>query len=113
MKVRDCFAVAPRVRTRLLARRYRVLCETRSESCISAKGALSCQPGAALQESDYPQDNQALKARLNPAWLLNPRHIARRNQRRACEATRGIPPERCECDGVLVACQRIPGTASS
>jgi hypothetical protein len=27
MKVRVCFAVAPRVRTRLLARRYRVLCE--------------------------------------------------------------------------------------
>ena len=54
------------------------------------------------QESDYPQDNQALKARLNPAWLLNPRHIARRNQRRACEATRGIPPERCECDGVFL-----------
>ena len=30
------------------------------------------------------------------------------NQRRACVATRGIPPERCECDGALVACQRIP-----
>ena len=27
MKVRDCFSVAPRVRTRLFARRYRVLCE--------------------------------------------------------------------------------------
>src|SRR4029077_16438166 len=75
---------------------------------LSAKGALSCQPGAAPQESDYPQDNQALKARLNPAWFLNPRHIARRNRRRACVATRGIPPETCECDGVLVACQRIP-----
>ena len=33
--------------------------------------------------------------------LLNPKHIARRNRRRACVTTRGIPPERCECDGAL------------
>ena len=46
-------------------------------------------------------DNQALKARLNPAWLLNPKRTAHRNQRRAGEATRGIPFERREC-GVLV-----------
>ena len=34
-------------------------------------------------------DNQALKARLNLAWLLNPKRTAQRNQRRAREATRG------------------------
>ena len=49
-----------------------------------------------------PTDNQALKARLNLAWLLNSKRTAHRNQRRACEATRGIPPETSACDGALV-----------
>jgi hypothetical protein len=52
-------------------------------------------------------DNQALKARLNPAWLLNPKRTAHRNQRRAREATRGILPETSACDGALVAPQCI------
>src|SRR5206468_12229616 len=51
-------------------------------------------------------DNQALKARLNPAWLLNPKRTAHRNQRRAREATRGILPETSACDGALVAPDR-------
>jgi len=68
----------------------------------SVMSAWGSAPGIRL-----PQDNQALKARLNPAWLLNPKRTAHRNQRRACEATRGIPPERCECDGALVAPRHI------
>jgi hypothetical protein len=67
---------------------------------LRAKGALSCQ--SATGRIDLLADNQALKARFNPAWLLNPKRTAHRNQRRACEATRGIPPETSACDGALV-----------
>jgi hypothetical protein len=63
---------------------------------LSAKGAqfnasLGQRPRIHQTQTNAP----ALKARFNPTWLLNPKHNAHRNQRRACEATRGIPPERC------------------
>jgi len=51
------------------------------------------EPGATPQESDRP-DNQALMRVSIGRWLLNPKHTARRNQRCACKATRGIPLER-------------------
>src|SRR5437764_15246613 len=54
-----------------------------------------------------PTDNQALKARLNLAWLLNSKRTAHRNQRRACEATRGIPPETFAIDDALAASRSI------
>jgi hypothetical protein len=57
--------------------------------------------GASPQECDC-EGNQALKARLSSSTVLNPRHIARRNRRRACVATRGIPPGTFECDSALV-----------
>ena len=40
----------------------------------SAKGAVSCEPGASPQESDSPI-NQALKARLNPADGFQPQNM--------------------------------------
>jgi hypothetical protein len=69
--------------------------------------AIQREPGAAPQEIRIPTDNQALKARFNLARLLNPKRTAHRNQRRACEATRGIPPERCECDAAQVVPRHI------
>src|SRR5438128_6929692 len=39
--------------------------------------------------------------------VLNPTHIAHRNQRRACVATGDIPPETCGCDGAVVVPQCI------
>jgi hypothetical protein len=69
--------------------------------CLAPKAQHSrASLGQRPRDSWHP-DNQALKARLNPAWLLNPKGTAHRNQRRACGATRGIPLERREC-GVLV-----------
>ena len=59
---------------------------------FSAKGAVSCKHGATHKDS-WRKKAAALKARLSSAWLLNPKRTAHRNQRRACEAIRGIPPE--------------------
>ena len=74
---------------------------------VSAKGAAIHASLGQRPRNPNTQDNQALKARLKLAWLLNPKRTAHRNQHRACEATRGIPPERCGCDGALVVPRRI------
>jgi hypothetical protein len=39
---------------------------------------------------------------VSSGLILNPGHIARRNLRRACVATRVFPLERRECGGALV-----------
>ena len=69
--------------------------------CLAPKAQHSERAWGNAPGIRLPAHNQALKARLNPARLLNPKGTAHRNQRRACGATRGIPLERREC-GVLV-----------
>jgi hypothetical protein len=57
-------------------------------------------PGGNFQKTSAASANQF-------SLSLNPRRSARRTARRACSATRGTPPETLECDGALVAPQRI------
>ena len=69
-----------------------------------AKGAMSMQAWS-IAPGIQSHHKQALKARFS-STLLNPRRSVHRTQRRASVATRGVLPEMCECDDVLVARRR-------
>jgi hypothetical protein len=54
-----------------------------------------------------PKENASAESASQSGGGFNPKRTAHQNQRRACEATPDIPPERCECDGALVAPRQI------
>ena len=54
------------------------------------------------RNSNQTSKRSAESALQSAGIVLNPKHSARRNQRRACATVRDIPPETSECDDTLV-----------